>query len=271
MILRGTLGHSSSVMRLAILALVLLVVVFGVLSRPRIAQDPAYHRMADVRTLLGIPNALNVLSNLPFAVVGVLGLMQVLSRRTVQEDDRGAYVAFFGGTLLTAFGSSYYHLAPDNGRLVWDRLPMTVAFMGLLAAIVAERLSASLGRALLLPLLLAGAGSVAYWYRTEMGGAGDLRPYALVQFGSLLAIVFIVVLFPDVRGRLGTRFLVAGLVAYAAAKILELADGPIFDRLGWVSGHSLKHVLAALAAGGMVAMLAQREEPPPKSAPPTQG
>jgi hypothetical protein len=257
--------------RAAILALVLLALGLGVLSRPRIPQDPAYHRMADERTLLGIPNALNVLSNLPFAVVGVLGMMQVLRRRTVPESVRGAYAAFFGGTLLTAFGSSYYHLAPDNARLLWDRLPMTVAFMGLLAAIVAERLSAPLGRALLLPLLLAGAGSVAYWYRSEMGGAGDLRPYALVQFGSLLAIVLIVVLFPDARGRLGTRFLVAGLVAYAAAKLLELADGPIFDQLGWVSGHSLKHVVAALAAGGIVAMLAQREGRLRKSAAPSQG
>jgi hypothetical protein len=262
MILRGTPGDPTRVSRLALLFLVLLVVGFVVMSRPRIAQDPAYHRMADERTLLGIPNALNVLSNLPFAVVGVFGLGQLFRRGTAPKGERWPYAALFGGTLLTAFGSSYYHLAPDNARLLWDRLPMTIAFMGLLAAIVAERLSAALGRALLPPLLVVGAGSVAYWYGSELGGAGDLRPYALVQFGSLLAIVAILVLFPDERGRLGTRFLAVGLVAYAAAKVLELLDRPIFERLHWVSGHSLKHVLAALAVGCIAAMLARREQPP---------
>lgn len=225
--------------------------------QPKIPQDPAYHRMADERTLLGIPNALNVLSNAPFAVVGVLGLAQVFRRRSnVADGERWPYAAVFGGTLLTAFGSSYYHLAPDNARLVWDRLPMTLAFMGLVAALLAERVSVPLSRALLGPLLATGAASVAYWYWSELGGAGDLRPYVVVQFGSLLAIVLMLALFASERP--GTRLLAAGLVAYGAAKVLEAADRPIFALGHVVSGHTLKHIVAALGVACIVAMLAKR-------------
>lgn len=255
---------TSRAARLAVLALVLLAAGALVMSRPRIAQDPSYHRMADERTLLGIPNALNVLSNLPFAVVGVLGLLQVFRGRAVSPDERAPYVAVFGGILLTAFGSSHYHLAPDNARLLWDRLPMTLAFMGLVAAVLGERVSAPLARALLIPLLGAGALSVVYWYRSELQGVGDLRPYALVQFGSLLAIMALLGLFPDPRVRPGTRYLAAGLGAYAAAKILEAADRPIFQLLqGLVSGHSLKHLAAAVGAWFIAAMLARRGKQSP--------
>jgi hypothetical protein len=249
--------------RAAVLGLVLLAAGVFVMSRPRIAQDPAYHRMADERTLLGIPNALNVLSNAPFAVIGVWGLARVFRRGAMATDERGPYAALFGGVLLTAFGSSYDHLAPDNARLVWDRLPMTVGFMGLVAAIMGERVSARLARVLLIPLLALGAASVAYWSRSETAGAGDLRPYVLVQFGSLLAIVSMMALFPDPRARPGTRWLGLALLGYAAAKVLEAADRPIFERLRFVSGHTLKHLVAALAVGCIVALLASREDGPP--------
>ena len=43
---------------------------------PPIAQDPTYHQFADQRTLLGIPNFWNVVSNLPFVLVGAMGLRQ---------------------------------------------------------------------------------------------------------------------------------------------------------------------------------------------------
>ena len=244
--------------RLSVLAAILLAAFAFVLSRPPLRQDPSYHRMADERTMLGLPNALNVLSNLPFAVVGVFGLVQVFRRGSLLQEERWPYAAVFGGTLLTAFGSSYYHLAPDNTRLVWDRLPMTIAFMGLVAAVLAERVSVRLSRLLFVPLLVLGASSVAYWHWSEVLGAGDLRPYVLVQFGSLLAIVLLIALFPE--GGRGTRFLVAALFAYAAAKALEEADRPIFDLIRVVSGHSLKHIAAALSVSCLVAMVIHRNK-----------
>jgi hypothetical protein len=252
----------SGTARALLLASIMVGAAAVVFSRPPIPQDPAYHRMADERTLLGIPNALNVLSNLPFALVGIWGLSVTLRRRAEREAPfvdpwhRWSYATIFAGALLTAAGSSYYHLAPDNFRLVWDRLPMTVAFMGLLAAIVGERVSVRAARTLLVPLVLAGTASVAYWYWGELRGSGDLRPYALVQFGSLLAVVTLCAAYPSRTE--GGRWLAAGLVAYALAKGLEAADQPIFALGHLVSGHTLKHLVAAGGAGCLVAMLQAR-------------
>lgn len=217
--------------------------------------------MADERAWAGIPNCLNVLSNLPFAVVGLLGLAATFGRGDrpspfVARWERWPYAALFAGVALTALGSSYYHLAPDNARLVWDRLPMTIGFMGLLTAVFAERVSVSLGRWLFAPLLVAGAASVGYWHWSEVHNAGDLRPYLLVQFGSLLLIVLLLVLYPTRYA--GTGYLVVGLAAYAAAKGLELADRSIFGFGQIVSGHTLKHLAAAGGVAGLAVMLRAR-------------
>lgn len=226
------------------------------MAQPPLPQALAYHGMADQRVLLGVSNSLNVLSNLPFALVGLMGLAATFGRRRDREPpfverwERWPYAALFAGVALTAVGSSYYHLAPDNARLVWDRLPMTIGFMALLTALIAERLGVSLARRLFVPLLVAGAASVGYWHWSELQAAGDLRPYLLVQFGSLLLIVMLLVLYPPRYS--GTGYLVAGLTAYVAAKGLELADQSIFALGGVVSGHTLKH----LAAAGGVACLA---------------
>jgi hypothetical protein len=245
-----------------LIVLVLALAALCVLARPPIAQDPGYHDMADQRRLLGLPNALNVLSNVPFGVVGWWGLALTFRRRPgtgspfADEWERWPYSAVFAGTVLTAIGSSYYHLAPDNGRLVWDRLPMTVGFLGLVVAVLAERVSVRMARLLLVPLLTLGVASVFYWHWTELRGAGDLRPYALVQFGSLLAVVLVLALYPGKRR--GGRHLVAALACYAAAKGLEWADQPILDLGHVVSGHTLKHVVAAAAVAWVAAMLRER-------------
>ncbi len=238
--------------------------VTAALAGPPVPQPLAYHNMADQRSWLGIPNALNVLSNLPFAVVGVLGLTAIfrshVDRRVTFHDswERRPYAALFTGVALTTVGSSYYHLAPDNARLVWDRLPMTLGFMGLLTAVLAERVSLPVGRWLFAPLLAVGAASVGYWYWNEVQGAGDLRMYLLVQFGSLLVVVLLLVFYP--ARYVGGGYLVAGLAAYAAAKGLELADERIFALGGIVSGHTLKHLVAAGGVACLVGMLRARAQ-----------
>jgi hypothetical protein len=245
---------------------IVVLAVFGavavVLAGPPVPQPLTYHSMADQRSWLGIPNALNVLSNLPFAIVGVLGLKAIFAsdadcRVPFDESwERWPYAALFGGVVLTTVGSSYYHLAPDNARLVWDRLPMTVGFMGLLTAVLAERVSPPLGRWLFVPLLVGGAASVGYWYWSEVQGAGDLRPYLLVQFGSLLVVLLLLTFYP--ARYVGDGYLVAGLAAYAAAKGFELADGFILARGGIISGHTLKHLVAAAGVACLVRMLRAR-------------
>jgi hypothetical protein len=239
-----------------VLVAFLVLAVAVVFLQPPIPQSVDYHVMADQRTCLGVANCLNVFSNLPFAIVGVVGLLATFRARFFNRWERWPYVALFAGVTATAVGSSYYHLAPDNGRLVWDRLPMTLGFMGLLTALVAERMSRPIARLLFVPLIAIGASSVGYWHWTELQGGGDLRPYVLVQFGSLLAVTLLLALYPTRYP--GSTYLWAGLIAYSVAKIFELADGPIMEFSKVVSGHTLKHLSAAAATGCIAYMLHAR-------------
>jgi hypothetical protein len=203
---------------------------------------------------LGIPHCLNVISNLPFALVGLIGLTGLMSLAgsrigpvsLIDRRERWSYLVFFVGVGLTSVGSAYYHLAPGNERLVWDRLPMTLAFMSLFAAIISERVDVGLGLRTLTPLLILGAASVYYWRVTEMHGAGDLRVYGLVQFYPLLAIPLLLWAFQS--RYTGAGYLGAALSFYVVAKIFELLDGVIYSQLVLMSGHTLKHLAAALAA-----------------------
>lgn len=230
-------------LRLVILISVALALILATFFVPRIPQDPAYHNFADQRAFFGIPHFFDVVSNVPFFFVGLWGLL--VTARCVHDTERWAYFTLFAGVLLTCFGSAYYHWEPNNQTLVWDRLPMTIAFMGLLSAIISERIDRGLGLRLLAPLVLLGLASVVYWNRTELAGAGDLRPYVLVQFGTLLLLILVLLLF---RARYtGTRYIVYALGLYAVAKTFEQLDAPIYHALGVLSGHTLKH-LAAVAA-----------------------
>ena len=225
--------------------------VAGVLLLPRIPQDPAYHLFADQRTVLGIANFWNVASSLPFIVAGLAGIWLVASRKTSGgvPELRIAYLMFFIGATLTGVGSAWYHLNPSNDTLVWDRLPMTIAFMSFLAVVVGEYLSPTAGRRLLWPLLALGALSVVYWAWTEAQAIGDLRPYALAQF--LPALVVVLILCMCTAPFSGTSYISANgyiwgmLVASAAAKLTEFLDAPIYGALSGFSGHSIKHLLAA--------------------------
>jgi hypothetical protein len=219
-----------------------------------IPQNRAYHDFADQRTLLGVPHFLNVVSNAPFLVVGVLGLCFVLGPAGRRADgpfltpaERWPYVLFFLGVGLTAFGSTFYHLAPDNDRLLWDRLPMTVAFMGLFAAVLAERASLRVGLGLLPPLVAAGLASAVYWHWTERQGRGDLRYYYLVQFYPMLVLPLLLLLFPPRYS--GTAGFFAAVGWYLLAKFLEHPfDGAVYSLGHIFSGHTLKHLAAAVAA-----------------------
>jgi hypothetical protein len=218
-------------------------------------QDPGYHRFADMRAWDGIPNAGDVLSNAVFAAAGGLGLAFLGStrgrRRLPDSRIRLAYTLFFAGVFLTAFGSAYYHWAPDNGRLFWDRLPMTLAFSSVFAAVLGERVDPRLGGRWLLPLLILGAASVLYWRWTEASGRGDLRPYAVMQYGLIASLALLLLLFPDPH----SRGLGAVAAVYVLAKVFELLDGPIFRLTGTVSGHTLKHIAAGAASGLVLATL----------------
>jgi hypothetical protein len=148
--------------------------------------------------------------------------------------------------LLTAFGSAWYHLAPSDARLVWDRAPMTVAFMALFALVIGDGVSERAGKRMLWPLVIAGLASVAWWHLSEQRGHGDLRPYALVQFLPMALIPLILILFG--AGRLRTPLLWVALCAYGLAKLAEQFDAQTLTLTGFISGHSAKHLLSAAAA-----------------------
>ena len=237
-----------------------LVVAAAAFFVPRIPQPQSYHDFADQRGWLGISNFGDVVSNLPFAVVGVWGLVFLCRKpsraRFADPRERWPYILVLLGLLLTAFGSSYYHLAPDNARLVWDRLPMTLVFMPLVAAVIAERVGVRTGLFLLPVLILMGAGSVILWKVSEARAAGDLRLYAAVQAYAVLVLPVVLLLSP--RYTRGSDFAVVfGL--YVLAKIVEIADRQIFSVGHVVSGHTLKHLAAGAAGYWILRMLQKRQ------------
>jgi hypothetical protein len=230
----------------ALLAVSLFAVVVVFLFVEPYPQPQSYHAFADDRVLLGIPNFWNVATNAIFLIPGIAGLWMLGSgdHEGILPGLSPAYHILFIGVLLTAFGSAWFHLAPDNDTLFWDRLPMTIAFMSLTAIIVGEHVSESLGRMLLWPLLVIGAASVLYWDFSESREAGDLRLYGLVQFLPLLLIPAILLMYRSVFDQTGFIWVV--FLLYALAKIFELLDAALFNLGGFISGHSIKHVCAAL-------------------------
>lgn len=230
----------------AIAAAALAWVVFS----PPLLQSQDYHHFADTRALLAVENAADTLSNLAFLLVGGLGMALLWreraaggSGRFIEPQEMWPYWVFFAGVALTSVGSAYYHLAPDDTRLVWDRLPMTIAFMSLLAAIVSERISVRAGNFLLVPLVLLGIASVAYWRWSALSGVENLRPYMAVQFGSIAVILAIALLYRSRYTHGAAIFAVAA--AYGVAKVVESLDREIYALGNWVSGHTLKHLAAA--------------------------
>lgn len=238
---------------------------------PAMPQPLDYHDFADHRGAFGIDNFLDVVSNVAFLLAGLAGLFVVFSGRACFEfpGERWPYAVFFLGVLLTAAGSAYYHLSPDNETLFWDRLPMTIAFMGLLSSQIVDRVSVRAGLALLVPMLLIGMGSVVYWIVTERMGAGNVLPYGILQGYSVVVLLLMATLHRSRYTRATDVYFIFGW--YVLAKVLESLDGEILALGHVVSGHSLKHVAAA--AAGLVAcrMLMRRTLLPPDRTAPDHG
>jgi hypothetical protein len=227
----------------------------------RLAQDHRYHAFADARTLLGIPNALDVLSSAAFAIAGLAGTAVVLARRAAVEraGGRAPWLVLFLGVVAVAAASARYHLSPTNDALFWDRLAMSVGFAGFAAALVGDRAGPRAGARLLAPLVALSAASVVHWIATEHAGAGDLRAYVLVQAGTVAAVPIVLARWWRREGTLGWC---AAMGLYLAAKVAEAADAAILRATRVLSGHTLKHLLAALAVAALAAMLARRAPGP---------
>ena len=238
--------------------------VAAALLIPPMAQPLEYHDFADQRAAFGIHNFLDVASNGAFLIVGVIGLVVALGPRARFQftAERWPYVIFFTGVLLTAAGSAYYHLAPDNETLFWDRVPMTVAFMALVASQVVDRINVRVGLGLLIPMLILGAASVIYWRITERAGAGNVMPYGILQ-GYSVVILLLMATLPSRYTRGKDLYWV--FAWYALSKLFETFDPQILALGHVVSGHSLKHLAAAMAGVAICLMLVRRTLITPKN------
>jgi hypothetical protein len=235
---------------------VLVLIVAAMLLHGPIAQLDHYHEFADTRSLLGLPNAADVLSNAGFALVAAWGFWALIGKRDhpLLAPAWPGYMLFLCAIGLTAFGSSFYHLAPDNDRLLWDRLPIALACAGLLAGVRADTHDSS--RWFLPALIAAAIASVFWWSITESLGAGDLRPYLLMQGAPLILIPLWQWIYGSSRADRGAFGVAIGL--YALAKVFELNDHVVFDALTYVSGHTIKHLLAVAAAAVLTGNLVWR-------------
>ncbi len=250
-------------LRVALLVVVSMALLgtFWVVCGP-LPQPAAYHNFADQRPMLSLPHALNVLSNLPFVVFGVIGIAFLLKtcagdgQAIINSSERMAYWVFFVGLVLTGIGSSYYHANPTNDTLSWDRAGLAITFMALFTTILAERVHVGCARWLLWPLVLFGIVSVFYWDYTEGLGSGDLRLYFIAQFYPLAILPVLLCFYPPRYTHAGG--LLASLLCYGLAKGLEILDRQVYGGVGFVSGHTLKHLVASLSAGFILLMLWQR-------------
>ncbi|HET9836663.1 MAG TPA: hypothetical protein VFR84_00415 [Candidatus Angelobacter sp.] len=222
-----------------ILAICAGAVITALLIQP-VAQPQAYHHFADQRGFFGVSHAFDVLSNVAFLVPGMLGLWFVLrAGQTLDAGTRWALAILFLGLVLTAFGSAYYHVAPDDQRLVFDRMPITIVLAGCISTLVTDRFGGAIAWSAA-ALVAVGLWTVHHWTAT-----GDLRWYGLYQGLAFVFAAMLLLLFPS-RNH-ATPAIAIALLGNIAAKILELLDRPIYSLGGIVSGHTLKHLAAGLA------------------------
>jgi len=253
----GGVGYDFPMRRLPVV--LVLVAACALLLAGPITQFANYHDFADRRVALGLPNAADVISSAGFALVGLWGLARLWPARRGPALAAGwpGHWLFLVALLLTAAGSSYYHLAPDNSRLFWDRLPIALACAGLVAAVFPELQPRANGRLWATLMAIAATLSVLWWsYTDSRAGQGDLRPYLFIQALPLVLIPLWQAVYRAPReDRIAYG---AAILLYVASKVVEIYDREIYALLGWMSGHTAKHLLAALASWVVVRRLCNR-------------
>lgn len=219
-------------------------------------QSLAYHLFADTRSLLGVPHFANTVSNLPMLLGGLAGLWVLRKQKEMTPWEQEGYVILFVGVALAGVGSTYYHLAPDNARMVWDRLLLVPALAAFVAVLYAERLPILRGHPKAFGIWVAlGPLTVLYWWLGMGTPWEDLRPYGLFQGMTVLVPLLLLGLRSPYTLR-GRYWLVWS--CYLLAKGGEWLDAALFDWTGWLSGHTLKHLFVGLAVFLLVEMLWRR-------------
>lgn len=246
--------------RYHIILLVLIIFVAILFMLDPIPQDQSYHNFADQRTYWGIPNFWDVMSNLPMFFLGAYGIYLSLINYSKRPDIAAKLIPLVLclGIFTACFGSAYYHWAPDNNTLAWDRLPMTLMFMPIFSLLIYDFVDEKIGQILFFLLVPLGVFSILYWQYTEALGQGDLRFYVFVQFFPMLIAPFILWLFP--KKTKYVKFILFILGWYVIAKLCEYFDAAIFDVLGFWSGHTIKHLVGAISLYYILRLIVAWEE-----------
>ncbi|KAL3744483.1 hypothetical protein ACJRO7_013706 [Eucalyptus globulus] len=233
----------------------LLCWLFLMLATPKIPYSPKHHVYADMRNFLGVPNTLNVITNFPFLIVGVLGFVLCLQGSYFNVSLQGeilGWTLFYAGIAGVAFGSAYYHLKPDDSRLVWDTLPMMIAYSSLFSSFLVERVGKRTGLSFLSLLLFFSFLSAAY-ERTF----NDLRLRMMFQLIPCVVIPFMTLLFPPKYTHSRYWLWAAGI--YLLSKFEAFADRRIYHANSYIiSGHSLEHLCLAMLPVLLTMMLLNR-------------
>jgi Ceramidase len=225
--------------QLKLLYAISIIAVLAIFFVKPILQSQEYHYFADQLTFFFIPNFWNVISNLPFVIIGSIGIFTALNSFK-NNPLKHNFVWFFVGIFLTGFGSAYYHYNPNDTTLIWDRLPMTISFMSFLSIIIGEFINVSFAKKALYPFLIIGILSIIYWILFQ-----DLRMYLLVQFLPITLIP--IILFLSKNNLKFKKYFWLILTTYIIAKFLESYDLFIYTTsYKTISGHTLKHIVASI-------------------------
>ncbi|VVH50563.1 hypothetical protein BPUTSESOX_1189 [uncultured Gammaproteobacteria bacterium] len=235
-----------------LISFVIIVIMF--LQDP-MPQSVKYHSFVDDRGIFGVVNFYNVISNFPFLLVGIYAIMLLKNNRlNISDNIKYMYYTMFFGVIMVFFGSSYFHLDVRHETLFLDRLPMVIVFMALFSIVISEFISLKIGKKLFIPLVALGLFTIIYWIVGESYGSGDLRWYILVQFLPMLITPIILLNFK----RKSAKAYWYLLLFYVFAKLFEHFDGQIFELFGFISGHSIKHIVAAL--GLFIFLLVEKKD-----------
>jgi hypothetical protein len=233
------------------------IFILGLIGVGRLEQPQWYHDFSDARTIFGIPNAFDVLSNIALLIPGAFGIALVKDMKRIEKGYRDPFeltmlTTLFSGIILIFFGSMWYHLSPDDDTMVWDRLPMTIVFASLTSLVISDRWSVEIAKKVHWPLVAIGISSILLWHFT-----GDLRPYMFFKHEPIIFIVVLLVFTTGAYDRSKDYFIALGL--FLAATIFELADKQVFEILNIMSGHTIKHLLAGLACWYLFKMIQNRQ------------
>ncbi|CAA6671676.1 unnamed protein product [Spirodela intermedia] len=212
-------------------------------ATPKIPHSRSHHQYADMRNFLGVPNTLNVLTSFPLLMVGVVGFVLCLHGSCFGISVKGetwGWAFFYAGVVGLAFGSSYYHLKPDDSRVTWEVFPMMISIVSLFSTLVVERVDERLGLTCLFSLMSLVLGSIAYERTFD-----DLRLRMTLTFIPSISIPALAFVFPAKYSHSRYWFWAAGL--YLVAKFVASADMKVYWSTSYIiSGHSLAHINLAL-------------------------